>query len=189
MALSNTKGFLPTVKECTDKNKSAFIKGFYDSCIYLHNIVTSYSKSEIQLFNREIEDETIDVLKNIINFGIESGSPYSNIEIYCCRDIEKRLDLKSLEQNPMFKNIKIYQHNIKDKFHDRFLNIVVKDENFEDIYLMGNSLSSIKNTPMSISQIIGKCIINLDELTKDNLKKELKEIVDTSKRIYPKEEL
>ena len=52
---------------------------------------------------------------------------------------------------------------------------------------MGNSLSSIKSKPMSISQIIGKCIINLDEPTKKNLKNELKEIVRKSKKIYPKE--
>lgn len=180
-------GILPSSDECIGKNKSAFIKDFYNSCQYLHNIVEPYHNINIQLFNREIDNETIDVLKNIINFGIESGSPYSNIEIYCCRDIKKRLDLKSLEQNPLYKNIKIYKHHIKDIFHDRFLNIVVEEEHFEDIYLMGNSLSSIKSKPMSISQIIGKCIINLDEATKKNLKNELKEIVRKSKKIYPKE--
>lgn len=182
-------GILPSNDECIDKNKSAFIRDFYNSCQYLHNIATSYTLSEIRLFNREIDEDTIEVLKQIINFGIESGSPYSNMEIYCCRDIDKRLDLKSLEQNPMFKNIKIYKHPIKDVFHDRFLNIVVKEEQYEDIYLMGNSLSSIKNKPMSISQIIGKCIINLDELTKNNLRKWLDEIARKSDKIYPQEEL
>ena len=185
--------FLPTQDECTDKNKSAFIKGFHDSCIYLHNIATNYLKCKIQLFNREIDVVTIDVLKNIINFGIESGSPYSNIEIFCCRPIDiKKLDL---QQNPMFKNIKIYQHPQKDIFHDRFLNILEKEEQFnnlyslKDAYLMGNSLSSIKNKPMSISQIVGKCIVNLDDLTKKNLKNELDEIVKKSNIIYPEEEL
>lgn len=182
-------GILPSNDECIDKNKSAFIRDFYNSCQYLHNIATSYPQSEIQLFNREIDEDTIEVIKQIINFGIESGSPYSNIEIYCCRDIDKRIDLKALEQNPMFKNIKIYQHPEKDIFHDRFLNIVVKEEQYEDVYLMGNSLSSIKNKPMSISQIIGKCIVNLDEPTKMNLKNELDEIVKKSKKIYPKEQL
>lgn len=182
-------GILPSVDECIGKNKSAFIRDFYNSCQYLHNIAISYAQSEVQLFNREIDNETMDVLQNIINFGIESGSPYSNIKIYCCRDIDKRLDLKFLEENPIYRNIKIYKHPVKDIFHDRFLNIIVKGEHFEDIYLMGNSLSSIKSKPMSIAQVIGKCIANLDQLTKNNLKNELDEIVKKSKKIYPKEEL
>lgn len=179
--------FLPTQDDCNDKNKSAFIKDFYNSCIYLHNIATNNLKTKIQLFNREIDDDTIEVLKTIIDFGIESGSPFSSIEIFCCRDIDKRVNLKSLRENPIFKDIKIYVHPKKDIFHDRFLNIFVIEDNFKDIYLMGNSLSSIKNKPMSISQIIGKCIRNLDESTEKNLNKDLKEIIEKSKRVFPKE--
>ncbi|QOG13114.1 hypothetical protein [Arcobacter sp. FWKO B] len=182
-------GILPSVDECIDKNKSAFIKGYDGAVKHLHNLVDSYPSSKIRLFNREIDNDTIEVLQVIINCGIAKGTPYSNIEIFCCRDIDKRLDLKSLEQNPILKNIKIYRHHQKDIFHDRFLSIFVEEEQFEDIYLMGNSLSSIKNKPMSIAQILGKCIINLYEHTQSGLKKELKEIVDKSKRIYPKVEL
>jgi hypothetical protein len=183
-------GILPSVDECRNENKSAFIKGYHDAGSHLHNLADTYPSSKVRLFNREIDDDTMEVLQLIINSGrTETGSPYSNIEIFCCRDIDKRLDLKSLEQNPILKNIKIYRHPQKDIFHDRFLSVFVEEEQFEDIYLMGNSLSSIKNKPMSIAQILGKCIVNLYEHTQSGLKKELKEIVDKSKRIYPKVEL
>lgn len=75
------------------------------------------------------------------------------------------MDLKALEQDPVLKNIKIYQHDQKDIFYDRFLSVFLEEEQFEDIYLMGNSLSLIKNKPMNIAQILGKCIFNLYEYT------------------------
>lgn len=183
-------GILPSQEECFDKNKSAFIRGYNDSSLYLHNIASSPSNHcKIRLFNREIDNDTMKVLEQIINFGIESGSSYSNLEIYCCRPIVKKIDLVSLEKNSIFKNITIYQHPEKDIFHDRFLSVYFKEENFEDIYLMGSHFSSIIQKPMSIAQIIGKCIVNLDEETEKNLKNELSEIVDKSDKIYPKEEL
>lgn len=182
-------GISVTKEECNDKNKSTFIKGFDNSCVFLHNITNIYSSCKIKLFNREIDDVTMEVLKQIIDYGIESGSPYSNIEIYCCRDLEKRIDFKLLKDNPIFRNIKIFQHPKKDIFHDRFLYIIDEEPQYEDIYLMGNSLSSIKSNPMSIAQIIGKCIVNLDESINDNLKKELKAIIEKSRIVYSKESL
>ncbi len=70
-------GILPSVDECRNENKSAFIKGYHDAGSHLHNLADTYPSSKVRLFNREIDDDTMEVLQLIINSGrTETGSPY-----------------------------------------------------------------------------------------------------------------
>lgn len=182
-------GIVPTKDDCIVANKSAHIFDYGTSCMHLHNIATYKNEnSEIIIFNREIDEETLEVIDLIINFGNHGKSPYLNTKIYCCRDIGKRINLENLKRNPKLKNIEIYQHMQKDVFHDRYLMIKHVNEQTE-IYLMGNSISSFKKTYMNIAQVTGECITHLDTDTTKNFNKSLIKIIKESKQIYPKVEI
>ena len=180
------KDFLPTKEECLNNNKSIFLEGFDFCTTYLHNIVSELNMdTKILLFNREIDEDTMEVLKKIISCN-QKQSNYSYINLYCCRN-KNSIDFNNLKQDPLLKDISIYLHPQKDFFHDRFIYIISKKDSIEDIYLMGNSLSSIKKMPMSLVQIVGNCINYFDNETKDRLIKYLNMIKDKSNIIYSKE--
>ena len=108
---------LSTNEECKNNNKSVFLKGFDNCCIYLHNISTELdSKAKIFLFNREIDEETLEVLRKIITYA-GTNTPYLQLNIYCCRPVERKIDLQSIVQDPQLKEIKIYNYPEKDFFH------------------------------------------------------------------------
>lgn len=178
-------GIVPTSEMCNDKNKSTYIAGFDDSVKYLHNIATyADGVKNILLFNRQIDGETLEVLEYITYYD-SSNSPYFRTKIFCCRDFNKDIQTDEIITNPNLKNIEIYKHPDKDIFHDRYL--IVEFENTRDIYLMGNHLSSIRNKDMTIAQIVGKCIGNLDDKTEGRLSKHLNRLMSESKKLFPQD--
>lgn len=183
--IRSLNGILPDEELCKNNNKSAFKKGLQDICIYLHNIaVYENEESEISIFNREIDEKTLDVIRNVICLGNSGKSPYLRCKLYCCRDISKRIDTQKLSRDPSLKGIAIFSHPSKDIFHDRFL--VFENKTYEqDYYIMGNSISSFIEKPMSISQMAGQCIKLMDGESQLNLRKELTGIINGSRQIYP----
>lgn len=178
-------GVVPTPDICNEKNKSAYIPDYGNSTLYLHNIATYIDGAkEIILLNRQIDGETLEVLEYITYYD-SSNSPYFRTKIFCCRDFNKGIQIDKITTNPNLKNIEIYKHPNKDIFHDRYL--IVEFESTRDIYLMGNHLSSIKTNDMTIAQIVGKCVGNLDEKTEERLYKHIGRLMAESKKLFPQE--
>lgn len=179
--LRMSDGSLFTDNECSVKNKSAFISNYHDRRVYLHNIVNYVNKEaddkntdveELQLYNRQIDKDTFEVLKEIIDYGNGydgNQTAFKKIKIYCCRELKDNNDLKFLKNNPELKNIEVFKHPKTDIFHDRIL--CIKRKAYSEIYLMGNALSSLKRDILNLAQMTGSdCFNPLHDYEKNLLK-------------------
>ena len=142
-----------------------YIKDYNNKFKYFHDIVKDLNEVDIYFFSREIDRNTMLAIEDIIKSGntnSDNNSPYMKTKFYCCRKFQTE-EFKDKLKEPHLKNIEIYNHPDKDFFHDRF--ILFKRKYYEDeIYLMGNGISSIK---YQTSTIKAMCI---SKICGDNIK-------------------